>query len=780
MPFKPELLSPAGSFDAALAAFQFGADAVYLGLPQFSARADADNLTVERLRVLLAYARTFQPRKKIYVTFNTLVKQSEMRDAVKALEALADLPPDGVIVQDLGVATLIRKYYPTLPLHASTQLAAHNLDGVKALRDRGFVRVVLARELTLDEIADIVQNGGTEIEIFIHGALCYSVSGLCLFSSHSTGRSGNRGRCAYCCRERFRCAGFPDGVYPFSMKDLALGPIMDRVVATGAHSLKIEGRMKNPHYVACVTDYYRKLLDHSMSDSETMVQDLQTVFSRPWTKLYAEGKDVPPDEIIDPIGIGHRGARIGEVENVCRDRDGTRWLRFTTRRALEKHDGIQVELPSGGKPFGFAVNAMRESGKRNQRPISLPVGKSVELLLPADSPTLPVGSPVFCSASQAVRRNYEFDSVRESELPIGKNENVLVILSPETIEVRSESGTKISLPCQLIPANNPDKTAVAVRKAFSRTGGSGWTLGDLKLDDPLRLYAPPSLLNEARRIFSAQLAQDTSSTHQLHIDKVLDESQKSGRDHSVSEAAAATYKFRVEQWVKKRFDIPVVLDIGHRTAAETLEHLERWLQQTADRPILALPLITRAWESDPLDRTVAELIRRGYGRWECADLSGLHRLRRLGVHSVDADWSYYAFNRLALGSLDECGVGNLVLSPEHDKESLLPLLSDGRTAALVYQHTPLFISETPPLLPGNRAPDSPTRFTNRNGETFVAYRRDSRWVTVNAKPYMPTAEILNLAKRRRYDFSWDPETEPDLSAAINGDGVRGNLNRNLL
>ena len=180
-----------------------------------------------------------------------------------------------------------------------------------------------------------------------------------------------------------------------------------------------------------------------------------------------------------------------------------------------------------------------------------------------------------------------------------------------------------------------------------------------------------------------------------------------------------------------------------------------------------------------MDQTVAELIRRGYGRWECADLSGLRRLRRLGMDSADADWSCYAFNRLAVASLSECGVGNLVLSPEHDKESLLPLLSDVRTAALVYQHTPLFISETRPLLPGNRTPDSPTRFTNRNGETFVAYRRDSRWVTVNAKPYVPTAEILNLAKRRRYDFSWDPETEPDLSA-INGDGVYGNLNRNLL
>ena len=159
----PELLSPAGGFDAALAAFQYGADAVYLGLPRFSARADADNLTPQRLRTLLAYARTFAPAKKIYVTFNTLVQDAELAQALEFLDTLNDLLPDGVIVQDLGLARLVREHFPRLALHASTQMAAHNLDSVLALKALGFTRVVLARELTLDEISLIARESGVEI-----------------------------------------------------------------------------------------------------------------------------------------------------------------------------------------------------------------------------------------------------------------------------------------------------------------------------------------------------------------------------------------------------------------------------------------------------------------------------------------------------------------------------------------------------------------------------------------------------------------------------------------
>ena len=214
-----ELLAPAGDFQTALAAFEAGADAVYCGLADFSARAFATNLTLEELERLLAYARggknaecrsavrdsgdaEFRSReKKVYVTFNTLLDEDRFDAAIEALARLEDIGPDGVIVQDLGVAKLIHDHFPGLQLHASTQLVAHNLEGVLALGELGFTRVVLARELSVEEIASIAKRcGDIELEVFIHGALCYSLSGLCLFGALEKSRSGNRGKCPYCCR----------------------------------------------------------------------------------------------------------------------------------------------------------------------------------------------------------------------------------------------------------------------------------------------------------------------------------------------------------------------------------------------------------------------------------------------------------------------------------------------------------------------------------------------------------------------------------------------------
>ena len=193
-----ELLAPAGSFNTALAAFEAGADAVYLGLDAFSARAQAVNFSVDELAAILAVSRA--KGRKVYVTFNTLLSDVELSEAVERLAQLEELAPDALIVQDLGVARLVRAKFPSLALHASTQLVAHTLEGVLALKELGFSRVVLARELPAADIRSIVQRCGCEIEVFVHGALCYSLSGLCLFSAMERARSGNRGRCAYCCR----------------------------------------------------------------------------------------------------------------------------------------------------------------------------------------------------------------------------------------------------------------------------------------------------------------------------------------------------------------------------------------------------------------------------------------------------------------------------------------------------------------------------------------------------------------------------------------------------
>ena len=810
----PELLSPAGGFDAALAAFQYGADAVYLGLPRFSARADADNLTPERLRTLLAYARSFSPPKKVYVTFNTLVQDAELPQALELLDTLNDLSPDGLIVQDLGLARLVRDHFPRLALHASTQLAVHNLDGVLALQALGFTRVVPARELTLDEVGQLVRDSSTEIEIFVHGALCYSFSGLCLFSSHMAGRSGNRGRCAYCCREAFARDDAQNALYPFSMRDLALAPLLERVVETGVHSLKIEGRMKSPLYVACVTDYYRRKLDGRLSPEaeRELVQDLQTVFSRPWTSLYAEGFDAAPEAIIDPVAIGHRGAPIGRAAAVFRDRRGIRWLRFTSARALQKHDGLQVELPGGGKPFGCAVNALRAAGE-TRTAISLPAGSSVEVALPEDDvPAIPPGAPVFCSASQAVRRRYEIQGLREAALPSGRPADVHVTLSPDSLAVRAtaafddgqdEVSSEVRLTPSLPPARQPEQTPAAVRKAFERLGDTAWRLGNLTLDDPASCYAPPSLLNEARRAAFDALTAEWEARRQA---RRLAISAAWGLARPAAQPAGPRAGQAVASWSLKirAEDQPLpaevlegvstlVLAIGHASAAALAERLAAWTARfPAERILLALPLITRQPERAPLAETVRSLAGGGWTRWECADLGGHHLLAEQALTPVSADWSLYAMNRVAAAELARLGLRSFVLSPECGLDnlralSLLNAVGGGSPTPelLAYQHTPLFLSETAPCpTPGSGA----ASFTDRRGRTFLTRKLDGRWITVCRQAFCAADRLREAAcARGRIDLSYSPDPA-DFPAVIRAvceeqrppDTHTGNLTRGLL
>ena len=263
-----ELMAPAGDPDAGYAALLYGADSIYLGVNRFSARADAGNFTLPEVDAITAYAHSLTPRRRVFAAVNTVVLQNELAPVVELLAALAEAAVDAVIVQDWGVYRVVRRHFPSLRLHASTQMAVHNRPGAETLRDLGFARVTLARELTLGEVCAVSSLPGIETEVFVHGALCYSYSGLCLFSSHVMGRSGNRGRCAYMCRDRFRTMETQEGSrgrFVFSMKDLAAGADLQDLLRSGVASLKIEGRMKSALYVAAVTNYYRRLIDGALT-----------------------------------------------------------------------------------------------------------------------------------------------------------------------------------------------------------------------------------------------------------------------------------------------------------------------------------------------------------------------------------------------------------------------------------------------------------------------------------------------------------------------------------
>ena len=240
-----ELLSPAGSPEAVIAAVQNGADAIYLGLEGFNARRGAKNFSAEDFEKAMRYCRI--RGCKVYVTLNTLVNDREIPDAVSQARLASDLGADAIIIQDLGLIKAIRSALPDIPLHASTQMTIHNLAGVEAAAQMGLTRAVLARELSLEQIRYITQNASIETEVFVHGALCFCHSGQCYMSALIGRRSGNRGMCAQPCRMQYSLGGRMDD-YPLSLKDQCLADRLQELEEAGVASLKIEGRMKRPEF----------------------------------------------------------------------------------------------------------------------------------------------------------------------------------------------------------------------------------------------------------------------------------------------------------------------------------------------------------------------------------------------------------------------------------------------------------------------------------------------------------------------------------------------------
>ena len=317
-----ELLSPAGSPEAVIAAVQNGADAIYMGLGNFNARRGAKNFTDEEFERSMRYCRI--RGCKVYVTLNTLVNDREIAQAVESARLASELGADGIIIQDLGLAYAIRQALPDIPLHASTQMSIHNLAGVEAAAEMGMTRAVLARELSLEQIKFITQHASIETEVFVHGALCFCQSGQCYMSALIGRRSGNRGMCAQPCRMQYSLGGRMDD-YPMSLKDNCLVDRLRELEDAGVACLKIEGRMKRPEYTAIVTKIYSKALKEQRQPSAEEMETLEKAFSRQgFTQGYFNGdkKDMfgrreEPDKDTEKLfTLARKGYSEGELRRV--------------------------------------------------------------------------------------------------------------------------------------------------------------------------------------------------------------------------------------------------------------------------------------------------------------------------------------------------------------------------------------------------------------------------------------------------------------------------------
>lgn len=343
-----ENLAPAGNWDALRSAVAAGADAVYLGYAAYSARAGAGNFDEQQLRDAVRFAHLHHVR--VHVTVNTLIKDGEMAGVVDVLRLLSEIRVDAVLVQDLGVLRMARRCFPDLPIHASTQMAIHNATGVRFCRNQGMTRAVLARECSAAEIA-LAAKEGIEIEVFGHGAQCVAVSGECLFSSVVGGRSGNRGRCAQPCRLLYTYRGKTAAW--LSPRDVCMRDDLPELNKAGVASIKLEGRLKRPEYVATIANSYRNAIDamnngHFCKADEAEMTGLRQIFSRGgFMRGYAMGAE--DAGVIDPVRVSHGGVKIGRVEFAAGN-----MARVRLERSLDDGDGLQIRTAQGDAELIYA------------------------------------------------------------------------------------------------------------------------------------------------------------------------------------------------------------------------------------------------------------------------------------------------------------------------------------------------------------------------------------------------------------------------------------------
>lgn len=360
---KVELLAPAGNMENLKYAVMAGCDAVYLGLKKFGARAFSSNFSDSEFIEAVNYCHLYGV--KVYVTLNTIIYDYEVEDFLETVDFIHKNNVDAVLIQDLGMLDLVRKTYPNLEVHASTQMHIHNLDGVKVLERLGIKRAVLARETSIDTIKYIKENSNIELEVFVHGALCVSYSGECLMSKFIGGRSGNRGECAGACRLSYDVVDCNNNIlnknkYPISTKDLNTIYYIDKLIESGVASLKIEGRMKSKEYVYMVVKLYRDTIDNYYKTGKVIVNEddlikLKKIFNREYTKGFLF--NINNNELINSYRPNHMGVNVGKVLNY---KNGYATILLTDHVSIGS--GLRV-LSKNNKDVGILVNEFYKNNK---------------------------------------------------------------------------------------------------------------------------------------------------------------------------------------------------------------------------------------------------------------------------------------------------------------------------------------------------------------------------------------------------------------------------------
>ena len=686
-----ELLAPAGSREALVAAVENGANAIYLAGNAFGARAYASNFDREALREAIHFAHL--RKVAIHVTVNTIVADEEMGPLRDYLRFLYEAGADAVLVQDLGVARVAHETVPDLPLHASTQMSVSSLEGVRALAELGFTRVVLARELSLKEIRHICAHAPVEIETFMHGALCVCYSGQCLMSSMIGGRSGNRGRCAQPCRLPYTLVdekgqdvlGDKAGSYLLSPRDLSTIDVIPDLIEAGVSSLKIEGRMKRPEYVATVVRTYREAIDtyyagkgYAVTQEER--DDLAQIFNRDFTTAYLEGR--PGKAMMSDRRPNNRGLLIGRVTAYDWD---ARIVTVKLSGRLGLGDQVDFWVKVGGRVTA-TISSLRDAK-----------GREVEEGQAGDTVSFAIPS--------AVRDHDRVFKVYDARLMGRATETYAsgapVRRIPVAIAVRAAVGEPLTVTlCDAEGHRGEGRTDFIgesarkrplseeiIRKQVSRLGTSVYEMKSLHCDIAGEVMVPMSEINEARRkaveaLDALRLKEIEAREHRPEpkfTDRIARPTPKKahflvavdtlGKAEAALAAGADGILFGGESY-------------EHRVIApEEYERAWQMAREAGARIDFNTPRIVHDGQQKHVERLLAAFAAFPPDAVHVHNIAMLALVRRLTDFAIHADYSLISYNKQTLAFLKDYGASSATLSPELTakeirqlaKESPLPL-----------------------------------------------------------------------------------------------------------
>ncbi|MGE5328379.1 MAG: DUF3656 domain-containing U32 family peptidase [Deltaproteobacteria bacterium] len=704
----PELLAPAGNMNSFIAAIESGADAVYIGAKEFSARQYAENFSEKDFGNAVKYAHL--RGSKVYLALNTLIFDQEINKALETAYKACTNSVDAIIVQDIGIASKLAEVLPQIKLHASTQMTVHNFEGVNLLKKLGFSRVVLARELSLKQIDEIAKRAkDMEIEVFIHGALCVSYSGQCLFSSMVGGRSGNRGRCAQPCRQMYNLVDYNtnqeiyDGLkgnYILSTKDLCTLEILPEIIKTGISSLKIEGRMKNSEYVATVTKIYRKYLDHIASGrkyeiNRNDIEELKLVYNRGgFTRgLLNEEKG---SNLMSFKSPSHEGIICGKVEGFD-ERNKLVKIELTTRI---NHGDVLKPLPASEEIT--TVTKIIFNGEKVKSAIS---GDIIEV---TTNYKWNKGDHVYkvYDKKLAEKAAKAYSGKPYKKVPLYADFK-LVYGNPIELIMWDDEGIKYKVQGSR-PAEQANKAVLTPDKVLEQLEAMGNTpfylaRAEIEMED--QLFVPISEINDVRR-----KAIEAIAAERIENSKKLCPDQK---NYNIRILGAMEEPKNVSELVKPKLSV-LVPDFESANSVKDLNFSRIYIPckefynekvvpsiiegmvKKGKEVLIAFPRITLKDQMEKIYENIKKIEGYGFSGALIGNFGAIKMFKILKDFKVHGDFSLNASNRYTLKTLRDFGMDGATISPELEISQITDMLStnsDIEKELLIHGRIPLMISK---------------------------------------------------------------------------------------